>query len=282
MAHHAWLSWLQVSPARKGGALDVWALVDTFLHRMTVHVPRALYVDVDFSHSDALAGARPVDRTLPDGTQAATLLELEMSEADFVTNAPVCILSFFSLLPCLLRDAQCSTSNAGAGHRADNGGACRARLLRVAHASDAHRTAAPRLLGAGRRSRPACAPSRWLGPLVAGLPRGGNTVVPLRRGRVWPRPLTLRWRRRRAAASRGARAGADARTLCRAPAGAAEGERDSAAARGSRGAAAVHHRPRRSVARCCAGAHRGGAARPAGSRPVLCFCAPSASPRTLL
>jgi hypothetical protein len=57
---------------------------------MLVNVPRIFYVDVDLERRHHLSGARQVDRTLPDGCQATTLLELQMSEEDFLTNSAVC------------------------------------------------------------------------------------------------------------------------------------------------------------------------------------------------
>jgi hypothetical protein len=80
---------LQVAPASKPGSFDVWALIDTALHRVTVHVPRTLYVDVDFEKSDLLAGARLVERTLPDGSQPGALLELQLGEPEFLAGAQV-------------------------------------------------------------------------------------------------------------------------------------------------------------------------------------------------
>lgn len=80
---------LQVAPTAQPGVFDVWALIDTAMHRVPVRVPRTLYVDVDFERSDLLAGARLVERTLPDGSQPAALLELQLSERDFLATAPV-------------------------------------------------------------------------------------------------------------------------------------------------------------------------------------------------
>ena len=91
-------SLLQVAPGSKPGALEVWALIDTAMHRITVNVPRTLYVDVAFEHSHLLAGARQVHRTLPDGSQPATLLELSMPEEEFLEHAPVCTRTQLSAL----------------------------------------------------------------------------------------------------------------------------------------------------------------------------------------
>ena len=78
-----------MSEGSKPGTLDVWVLVDTAMHRMTVTVPRTLYVDVEPDKRAALPGARQVERTLPDGGAAAALLELSMPEDEFIANAPV-------------------------------------------------------------------------------------------------------------------------------------------------------------------------------------------------
>lgn len=81
--------WLQVEPGAKPGQLDVWALIDTAMHKMTVEVPRKIYVDVAASAAHLLAGARRVDRTLPDGSQPAVLLELELPEEELIGQAKV-------------------------------------------------------------------------------------------------------------------------------------------------------------------------------------------------
>lgn len=83
------LVWLQVEPGAKPGQLDVWALIDTAMHKMTVEVPRKIYVDVAASAAHLLAGARRVDRTLPDGSQPAVLLELELPEEELIDQAKV-------------------------------------------------------------------------------------------------------------------------------------------------------------------------------------------------
>lgn len=84
MAHR-----LQVAQGSRPGTLEVWALIDSALHRVSVNVPRTLYVDVAFESSHLLAGGKQVERTLPDGGRAATLLELTMSEGDYLAHAPV-------------------------------------------------------------------------------------------------------------------------------------------------------------------------------------------------
>lgn len=81
--------WLQVEQGAKPGQLDVWALIDTAMHKMAVEVPRKIYVDVAASAVQLLAGARRVDRTLPDGSQPAALLELELPEEELLEQSKV-------------------------------------------------------------------------------------------------------------------------------------------------------------------------------------------------
>lgn len=85
--------YLQVEPTGKPGVLDVWALIDTSMHKMTLDVPRTMYVDVTagsihlLEQNARFAGAvRKVDRTLPDGSAPEALLELELPEEDFVQD----------------------------------------------------------------------------------------------------------------------------------------------------------------------------------------------------
>jgi hypothetical protein len=80
---------VQVEASNKPGALDVWALIDTAMHKMTVHVPRKLYVDVAPENAHLVADARRVDRILPDGSEALTMLEIEVSEEEFLQEAKV-------------------------------------------------------------------------------------------------------------------------------------------------------------------------------------------------
>jgi hypothetical protein len=80
---------LQVAPGNSPGSFDVWALIDRALHRVKVNVPRTLYVAVDFEKSDLLAGARLVERTLPNGSHPRPVLELQLSEAEFLSSAQV-------------------------------------------------------------------------------------------------------------------------------------------------------------------------------------------------
>ena len=80
---------LQVEPGPVPGQLDVWALIDTAMHKMTVEVPRKIYVDVAADCAQQLSGARRVDRTLPDGSQPANLLELELPEEELLNEAQV-------------------------------------------------------------------------------------------------------------------------------------------------------------------------------------------------
>ena len=71
----------------------MWTLIDTSMHKMTLNVPRTMYVDVTagsmhlLESSARFAGAvRKVDRTLPDGSAPEALLELELPEEDFVQD----------------------------------------------------------------------------------------------------------------------------------------------------------------------------------------------------
>ena len=68
----AWVPCIQVEPTAKPGVLDVWTLIDTAMHKMTLHVPRTMYVDVTAGSMHLLEGnarfagaVRKVDRTLP-------------------------------------------------------------------------------------------------------------------------------------------------------------------------------------------------------------------------
>jgi hypothetical protein len=105
---------LQVAPcAGTAGTLDVWALIDGAMHRMAVAVPRTLYVDVASDAASLVSGARRVRRTLPDGAAPEALLEVTMSEADFLDGAAVRHLLPF-LIICDPLYHPCNTPRAGA------------------------------------------------------------------------------------------------------------------------------------------------------------------------
>eukprot|EP00892_Ulva_mutabilis_P006158 jgi/Ulvmu1/3914/UM018_0137.1 len=84
---HATWHIIQVEPGSVPGQLDVWALIDTAMHKMVVEVPRKVYVDIAAESAALLAGARRVDRTLPDGSKPAHLLELELPEEELLNEA---------------------------------------------------------------------------------------------------------------------------------------------------------------------------------------------------
>lgn len=98
---------LQVEPTNKPGVLDVWALIDTSMHKMTLQVPRTLYVDVAAGSMHVLEGSerfakgvKKVDRTLPDGSAAEVLLQVELGEEDFIKDHTVRTLAIFPLTFC--------------------------------------------------------------------------------------------------------------------------------------------------------------------------------------
>lgn len=73
---------LQVTEGRLPGEVTVWALIDSAMHRLTVSVPRTLYVALAPAGSSLMPGAKRVTRTLPDGSLPSTLIELEYTETE--------------------------------------------------------------------------------------------------------------------------------------------------------------------------------------------------------